>query len=77
MSEPRKFYWKQSYQLDGRTHWALHDTLTDSEAPPERITCCTMILESSSPDFFGRPFESEFYPNLIVELLNAHFAKQP
>ena len=74
---PRKFYWSQCYQLDGNVHWALRDTLTDSQSPPERVTCLEMILEAHAPDIFGRPLENEPFPKLIAELLNAHFAKSP
>lgn len=74
-SAPRRFYWKQAYELDDKVHWALHDTQTDSEAPPARVTCGTMILECHSPNYFGRPLDGEYWPKLIAELLNAHFAK--
>lgn len=75
MEKARKFYWKQCYQLDGKTHWALMDTETDSEAPPERITDVTMILEAHSPNIFGRPLDQEYWPKLIVKLLNEYFEK--
>lgn len=74
-SAPCRFYWKQSYELGDNVHWALHDTHTDAEAPPERISCTTMILEAHDPLHFGKPLDQCFLPKLIVELLNAHYAK--
>jgi len=66
---PRRFYWKQCYELDGM-HWALCDSQTDGEAPPERVTTVDMVmLDHWNDDFPTRPF-----PKLVVELLNAHFA---
>lgn len=59
---------------DGTFHWALCDTKTDSERPPHRVTCVEMILEAHEPTTFGRPLDGEYWPKLIVELLNAHFA---
>lgn len=76
MSEPRKFYWKQCYELDGKTHWALMDTQTDSEAPPNRVTCLEMILECHDPGWGNHPLDEQYFPKLIVQLLNAHFDKK-
>jgi len=76
MSQPRRFYWKQCYELNGQVHWALCDTQTDVEAPPTRITSAALILEAHHPTLFGRPTEDDYWLKLIAELLNAHFANQ-
>jgi len=74
-AQPRKFYWSQCYELGGNIHWALRDTLTDGESRSSRVTCLELILEAHAPDIFGRPLDDEYWPKLIVELLNAHFAR--
>ena len=78
MDEPapsRTFYWQQSYELDDCVHWALHDSATDAEGGPSRITCLDFILKHSEPKLCDEPFEKRFWPQLIVELLNKHFAE--
>jgi hypothetical protein len=70
-SAPPRFYWKQCYELGDRLHWALCDTQTDSEAPPNRVSCLEMILL----DHHSLELQNKLIPKLIIELLNAHFAK--
>lgn len=70
--KPPRFYWKKCYELKDRTHWALCDTKTDSEAPPSRVSCVEMILNDSS----STDLDKQFMPKLIVELLNAHYGKR-
>ena len=72
MGQPVKFYWKQCYELSSELpHWALCDTETDSESPPNRISSVDLVvINNSDADFANRPL-----PKLIVELLNAHFEK--
>ncbi len=66
-----KFYWKKHYQRNGRTHWALCDTQTDSQGPPSRVSSFEMVLlDSTSTDIPSRDL-----PKLIIELLNNHFAE--
>lgn len=76
---PRHFYWKQCYKVgDGSLHWALCDTKTDSEAPPNRVTCSYMVLLANYEQCCDhRTLPEQFYPQLIVELLNRYFARKP
>lgn len=75
--EQRVFYWRHSYELDGKTHWALCDTLTDSERPSfSRVTCLEMILEETRHNPRYKPLSEEFFPRLIVQLLNEHYARK-
>lgn len=68
---PPRYYWKQCYEMGNRVHWALCDTQTDADAPPHRVSCLEMILwDHHSPDL-----PNHLMPKLIVELLNAHYAK--
>ena len=68
---PPRFRWEQCYELGNRVHWALCDTQTDADAPPHRVSCLEMILwDHHSPDL-----PNQLMPKLIVELLNAHYAK--
>lgn len=74
--EPRKFYWQQVYEFDGRKHWALCDSQTDSEPKPIRVTCPYMILIAHHPNGFnGQSVDEQYFPALIAQLLTEHYAK--
>lgn len=68
---PPRYYWKQCYEMGDRVHWALCDTQTDADAPPWRVSCLEMILW----DHHSQDLPNQLMPKLIVELLNAHYAK--
>lgn len=72
----RRFYWKQSYEIGNRVHWALHDTKTDEERPRmSRVTCPYMVLYAAYPVAInGKPVSEQYWPKLIAELLTAHFS---
>jgi hypothetical protein len=71
MQNTTRFYWKQCYELGNHLHWALCDTKTDADGPPQRVSCLEMILwDSHSTNLPDQPL-----PKLIVELLNSHYSQ--
>lgn len=73
---PPVFRWEQCYRIGNKTHWALKDTETDADGAPARVSSSYMVLAHSDPNGFdGRPLNEQFLPDLIVKLLNEHYAK--
>jgi hypothetical protein len=75
-SASRQFFWKQCYELGNAVHWALCDTKTSADPPLNRVTCPYMVLHASYGECVdGRKVSQQFFPALIVRLLDAHFAE--
>lgn len=71
------FTWRKSYERSGRTHWALCDTMSDRKFEGRFTSCPYMVLlHDAETGFDGRPIEKQYFPELILRLLNEHFAKQ-
>ena len=72
LKQPRRFRWEQNYELHNGIHWALSDTHTDAGSPEGSVTCASMILLNH----WSHNLQNEFFPKLIVELLNKHFQEE-
>jgi len=69
LKQPRRFRWEKNYVTHSARHWALNDTHSDVG---HRVTCQQMtLIDSWTPNL-----QNEFFPKLIVELLNKHFQEE-
>lgn len=72
LKQPRRFRWEKNYVTHSARHWALSDTHTDAGSPEGSVTCASMILLNH----WIPNLQNEFFPKLIVELLNKHFQEE-
>lgn len=73
LKQPRRFWWEKNYEHRSALHWALNDTHTDAGSNDAgRVTCGQMVLLID----WSKNLPHEFFPKLIVELLNKHFQEE-